>query len=111
MPNESGSVAAIYRYPVKGLSAEKIDRVVLTPGECLPYDRRFATALRSTCFDREHPEWLPKTHFIMLMRDKSRGSRGMSTCGWSWRGDSPMHSNSLTPMQISGMPRSLLNFR
>jgi len=25
-------------------------------------------------------------------------------------GDSPMHMNSLTPMQISGTPRSFLNF-
>jgi hypothetical protein len=70
MSNGSGSVVAIYRYPVKGLSAEKMDRVVLTPGECLPHDRRFAIALGSTRFDPEHPEWLPKTHFIMLMRDE-----------------------------------------
>ncbi|HEY1431567.1 MAG TPA: MOSC domain-containing protein, partial [Stellaceae bacterium] len=47
-----------------------MDRVVLTPGECLPHDRRFAIALGSTRFDPEHPEWLPKTHFIMLMRDE-----------------------------------------
>jgi len=44
--------------------------VVLTPGECLPHDRRFAIALDSTRFDPEQPEWLPKTHFIMLMRDE-----------------------------------------
>ena len=30
------AVTAIYRYPVKGLSAERIDRVALMPGECLP---------------------------------------------------------------------------
>ena len=47
-----------------------MNRVVLTPGECLPHDRRFAIALGSTRFDPEHPEWLPKTHFIMLMRDE-----------------------------------------
>ena len=70
MSNRSGGVVAIYRYPVKGLSAEEIDRVVLTPGECLPHDRRFAIALGSTRFDPEHPEWLPKTHSIMLMRDE-----------------------------------------
>jgi hypothetical protein len=70
MSNGSGGVVAIYRYPVKGLSAETMDRVVLTPGECLPHDRRFAIALGSTRFDPEHPEWLPKTHFIMLMRDE-----------------------------------------
>ena len=39
------TVSAIYRHPVKGLSAEKMDRVALMPGECLPHDRRFAIAL------------------------------------------------------------------
>ena len=62
-------VAAIYRYPVKGLSAEKLERVRLAPGECLPHDRRFALALPSTRFDPERPEWVPKSRFAMLMRD------------------------------------------
>src|SRR6266404_2956827 len=64
------TVSAIYRYPVKGLSAEEMDRVALMPGECLPHDRRFAIALGSTRFDPQHPEWLPKIRFIMLMRDE-----------------------------------------
>ncbi len=64
------TISAIYRYPVKGLSAEKLQRVALTPGECLPHDRRFALALGSTVFDPQRPEWLPKTRFIMLMRDE-----------------------------------------
>jgi uncharacterized protein len=70
MPNSAGTVTEIYRYPVKGLSAEVMDKVMLTPGDCLPQDRRFAIALGSTSFDPEGPEWLPKTHFIMLMRDE-----------------------------------------
>lgn len=65
------TIAAIYRYPVKGLSAEPLDRVTLTPGDCLPQDRRFAIALPTTCFDPEHPQWLAKTHFVMLMRDEA----------------------------------------
>ena len=64
------AVTAIYRYPVKGLSAERMDRVTLMPGECLPHDRRFAIALGSTLFDPRRPEWLSKIHFIMLMRDE-----------------------------------------
>ena len=51
MPSAAGTVNEIYRYPVKGLSAEKMDRVTLTPGECLPHDRRFAIALGTTAFD------------------------------------------------------------
>jgi hypothetical protein len=63
-------VTAIYRYPIKGLSAEKMERVALEPGACLPHDRRFALARSSTLFDPKRPEWLSKTHFIMLMRDE-----------------------------------------
>src|SRR5260370_29389931 len=70
MPDMRPTITAIYRYPVKGLSAEKLDRVALTPGECLPHDRRFAIALGSTLFDPERPEWLSKIHFIMLMHDE-----------------------------------------
>jgi uncharacterized protein YcbX len=65
-----GTVTAIYRYPVKGLSAERMDRVALMPGQCLPHDRRFAIALGSTRFNPQRPEWLSKIHFIMLMRDE-----------------------------------------
>jgi hypothetical protein len=66
----AATITAIYRYPVKGLSAESMDRVALMPGECLPHDRRFAIALGSTLFDSRRPEWLSKIHFIMLMRDE-----------------------------------------
>jgi uncharacterized protein len=65
----TSTIAAIYRYPVKGLSAEALDRTTLAPGECLPQDRRFAIALPATRFDPANPEWLAKTHFVMLMRD------------------------------------------
>jgi len=64
------TISAIYRYPVKGLSPERLQSVALTLGECLPHDRRFAIALPSTRFDPEQPEWLSKTHFVMLMRDE-----------------------------------------
>jgi hypothetical protein len=64
------TLSMICRYPVKGLSAERLDRVTLAPGECLPEDRRFALALASTPFDPERPHWLAKTNFVMLMRDE-----------------------------------------
>ncbi len=63
-------IASICRYPVKGLSAESQERVTLTPGKCLPHDRRFALALAATEFDPAQPQWLPKTRFAMLMRDE-----------------------------------------
>jgi len=64
------TISALYRYPVKGLSAEPLARVALAPKECLPQDRRFAIALSSTSFDSQRPQWLTKTHFAMLMRDE-----------------------------------------
>ncbi len=64
-------VASIYRYPVKGLSAEPLNRVTLAPGACLPHDRRFAIAKAATHIDPAHPAWLPKSNFFMLMRDES----------------------------------------
>jgi len=67
----SAAVAKLYRYPIKGLSAEALDRVSLSPGRCLPEDRRFAIALGTTAFDPARPAWLSKTHFIMLMRDEA----------------------------------------
>lgn len=64
------SVSTIYRYPIKGLSPEPLERVTLAFGECLPHDRRFAIARAATRFDPAQPEWLPKTDFFMLMRDE-----------------------------------------
>jgi uncharacterized protein YcbX len=64
------TVTDLYRYPVKGLSAEPLERCALTLGEGLPHDRRFALAHGSTDFDPQAPQWLPKTNFLMLMRDE-----------------------------------------
>ena len=63
-------VTAIHRYPVKGLSPQALETVDLIPGEGLPHDRRFALAHGEIGFDRDNPEWLPKTHFLMLMRNE-----------------------------------------
>ncbi|MGF1639601.1 MAG: MOSC domain-containing protein [Rhodospirillales bacterium] len=64
------TVAGINRYPVKGLSAEPLAAADLAVGEGLPGDRRFALALAATRFDPETPQWLPKTAFLMLMRNE-----------------------------------------
>ncbi len=63
-------VVDIRRYPVKGLSAEPLDRVVLSPARGLPHDRRFAIAHGTTDFDPERPAWLHKSSFLNLMRDE-----------------------------------------
>ena len=65
-----GKVTALLRYPVKGLSAESLERVALAAGQAMPLDRAFALALGSTRFDAARPEFMPKTNFLMLMRDE-----------------------------------------
>lgn len=64
-------VSSIYRYPIKGLSAEPLTRITLTTGEGIPHDRRFAITRAATRINPEKPEWLAKTHFFMLMRDET----------------------------------------
>jgi uncharacterized protein YcbX len=64
------AITALYRYPVKGLSPEPLERAALSPLRCVPHDRRFALARGATRIDPQHPEWLHKSHFFMLMRDE-----------------------------------------
>ena len=64
------NIASIYRYPVKGLTPEPLQRVTLSPGEGLPQDRRFAIAHGSTRIDPAAPTWMPKTNFLMLARNE-----------------------------------------
>ncbi len=59
-------VEQIYRYPVKGFSAEALEEVTLAPGECLPLDRVFALAQADAPFDPDNPRWIRKTNFACL---------------------------------------------
>ena len=63
-------IERIYRYPVKGLSAEPLAAVSVAQGEGLPLDRMFALARPETAFEPARPAWLAKRHFLMLMRDE-----------------------------------------
>jgi hypothetical protein len=63
-------LASIYRYPVKGLSPERLGRVTLMPGETLPFDRAYAIENGPGRFNPGAPRHLPKINFLMLMRDE-----------------------------------------
>ena len=63
-------LASLYRYPVKGLTPEPMQRVALAAGETLPFDRAWAIENGLGRFDAAHPRHLPKVNFLMLMRDE-----------------------------------------
>jgi uncharacterized protein YcbX len=64
-----GRVAELYRYPVKGLSGERLNSVPLRPGATFPMDRAFALENGPSGFDPSAPEWQPKIKFLCLMRN------------------------------------------
>jgi uncharacterized protein YcbX len=65
-----GQIQSIYRYPVKGLSAEHLPSVVLAPGRTLPADRAYAIENGPSGFDPAAPAYFPKQRFLMLMKNE-----------------------------------------
>ena len=68
------AITAIYRYPVKGLSPERMSGVALNPGCALPLDRAYAIENGPGPFDPDEPTHLPKVTFLCLMRDEKLAS-------------------------------------
>ena len=66
----SAKVANLFRYPVKGLSPEPLTSVSLEPGQTFPADRRYAIENGPSGFDAAAPAWLPKSRYLMLMRNE-----------------------------------------
>ncbi len=64
-------VASLYRYPVKGLSPERLSRAELPVGGYFPGDRLFAIENGPSGFDPAEPVHQPKIKYLMLMRNES----------------------------------------
>jgi GntR family transcriptional regulator / MocR family aminotransferase len=64
-------VTRLYRYPIKGLSAQPLARVALDAGKPFPHDRVFALARPGAPIDSEDPKWAKKGLFVMLMLDEN----------------------------------------
>ena len=60
-------IASLYRYPVKGLSLERLRSVHVATGEGFPFDRCYALLRTGVEFDPAAPVWLAKANFLMLM--------------------------------------------
>ena len=63
-------IERIYRYPVKGLSAEGLSSTRLRVGRTLPADRLYAIENGPSGFDPAAPAYFPKQRFLMLMRNE-----------------------------------------
>ena len=59
-------LARIFRHPVKGLSPESLDQVVLEKGLGMPFDRRFAIAHGRSTFDFDNPQWIERRNFVVV---------------------------------------------
>ena len=69
--NVTITVSNIYRYPIKGLSAQALSRVALETEKPFPHDRIFALARPGAPIDRDDPKWAKKGLFVMLMLDEN----------------------------------------
>jgi uncharacterized protein YcbX len=70
MANPPAQIQAIYRYPVKGLTPQRLERTVLAEGATLPADRLYAIENGPSGFDSAAPAYFPKQRFLMLMRNE-----------------------------------------
>ncbi|HET9175827.1 MAG TPA: MOSC domain-containing protein [Pseudolabrys sp.] len=70
MEFDTATIRAIYRYPVKGLSPQALDRTRLTRGQTIPADRLYAIENGPIGFDPAAPAYFPKQRFLMLMRNE-----------------------------------------
>ncbi|MEL7481540.1 MAG: MOSC N-terminal beta barrel domain-containing protein, partial [Pseudomonadota bacterium] len=64
-------ITHLYRYPVKGLSAEALQDMSLTVENGLAGDRAIAIARQSDVFDPAAPKAVSKFHFLMLAKDEA----------------------------------------
>lgn len=69
-PTRMGVINGIYRYPVKGLSAEPLRGIELEAGRPFPFDRVFALARPNVPVEVDDPKWAKKGLFLMLMLEE-----------------------------------------
>src|SRR5262245_1449542 len=70
MESEAATIRAIYRYPIKGLSPQALQRAQLMVGQTIAADRLYAIENGPPGFDPAAPAYLPKQRFLMLMRNE-----------------------------------------
>jgi uncharacterized protein YcbX len=74
MPHDAATIDAIYRYPVKGLSPQRLSHATLSVGQTIPADRLYAIENGPSGFDPAASSYFPKIRFLMLMRNERLAS-------------------------------------
>ena len=64
-------IADLHRYPVKGLSPERIESATLETSGYFPGDRLYAVENGPSGFNEVAPRHKPKVAYLMLMRDEA----------------------------------------
>ena len=60
----------IFRYPIKGLSGESLNKTLLEKDQVLSGDREYAFARSHVSFDEKNPVYLRKTNFLALVKEE-----------------------------------------
>lgn len=60
-----GTVAALWRHPIKSHGREALDTVTLAAGETIPWDRYWAVTHDQSKFDATNPEWVKCRNFMI----------------------------------------------
>ncbi|WP_445680228.1 MOSC domain-containing protein [Radicibacter daui] len=63
------SIEAIFRYPIKGMTAQSLESAELEAEAGIAGDRRFALAHARSACEPEQPTHQRKSHFLQLMRN------------------------------------------
>lgn len=66
----TATVTGLYRYPVKGLTPERLESVAIAAGRGIPLDRIYALARPDGRYRPEVPEALPKAEYFMLAKNE-----------------------------------------
>ena len=59
-------ITGLFRYPIKGFSAEALTQADLVPGRAIAQDRRWVVENGPSGFDPEAPQYIPKMKFAVL---------------------------------------------
>ena len=66
-----GSVAALWRHPIKSHGREPMESLTLAPGQTIPFDRAWAVVHDASGYDTATPSWAPCQNFMIGTRNSA----------------------------------------